>query len=836
MTKTTKHKLAMNEKNFQQTFKKFSQHFKNCLDGSLLLAKKFGHQQAYPAHLFYALIEERGSIGGEFLASLKLNREQLTVLAETSYAINLSDQEAKPVFSLAYKKVIEQAAKLAYRNKHQYIGTEHLLSALINSQDKLIEKIFSQNNLPLAELIRQSEIILKTSSKFPEIIESFVNDDDALIDDENYQEKNSNNILNYFGRNLTDVAVQKNIDPVIGRDHEISRIIEILCRRSKNNPLLLGNPGVGKTAIIEGLAKKISEGNVPDLLSNKKIYSIDLSSIVAGTSFRGEFEARIKELLTEVEAKGNIILFIDEIHQIVGAGSSSGSLDAANILKPALARGEIKIIGATTYGDYRKSIENDPALARRFQTVKVEEPTSDEAKSILLGVKEFFESFHQVKIENETIMTAVELSQKYLTDKFLPDKAIDLIDEASASIKVNRRLTSNEIKAKELFKSLGQLNQNLEQLINTDQFEEAIKIKTEIEILRQKTKQLKAKLAKTDKNKNPAVTPWDIAKVIAKSTGIPATDLIQPEAKTFLQLEKKIKTKIVGQQTAITDICSYLKRAKAGLTPPNRPLASFLIAGPSGVGKTYTAKILAKEFFGDEKSLVRIDMSEFGEKFNASKLIGAPAGYVGYKESGQLTEKIKHRPYSLVLFDEIEKANPEIFDLLLQILDEGYLTDAAGNKIDFKNTIIIMTSNIGSQFWNGKQNIGFGETSNQAIEEKINQEIKTAFKPEFINRLDRIIYFKKLSDLDLEEIAKQELKLLADRLKEQKKLTLKYQPQLAKEIIKPIQTSQGRGARDINLIIRDQIETALADAILSNKYKTKKTLLVKSKNGIITLS
>ncbi len=830
----------MNETDQQQIFKKFSQHFKDCLTNSLLIAKDFGHLQATPAHLFYALLKQRGSIGGQFLTTLKLNQEDLASLIETGQNINLSDQQPPAEFSPASKKTIEQAAKTAYQHKHQYIGTEHLVFALINSNDVIINKILATNNLAVTELAKQAEIILKTSTKFPEIIDAFKdqeNSDDQLDD---YSDLETNSILNYFGRHLTDSTIQKNIDPVIGRDQEINRIIEILCRRTKNNPLLLGDPGVGKTAIIEGLAKKITLGDVPELLLNKKIYSLDLASMVAGTSFRGEFESRIREIISEVEERKNVILFIDEIHQIVGAGSSSGSLDAANILKPALARGEIKIIGATTFGDYRKSIENDPALARRFQTVRVPEPTATEAKKILLGIKEYFETFHQVGISEATINTAVELSQKYINDKFLPDKAIDLIDEAAAGLKVNRPLSKNELKIKELVKDLEELNQNLGQLITEEKFTEALTLKNQLEQLRHKTTNLKNKTNEQLKAKLPQVTPLQIAKVITKATGIPATDLIKPEVKSISRLGKNLQTQIIGQGTALATINNYLKRAKAGLTPDHRPLASFLLVGPSGVGKTHTAKILAKEFFGSEKNLVRIDMSEFGEKFNVSKLIGSPAGYVGYKESGQLTEKIKHQPHSLVLFDEIEKANPEIFDLLLQILDEGYLTDAAGNKIDFKNTIVIMTSNIGSQYWNGKSDIGFGGAPSAAIEQKVNQEIKATFKPEFINRLDKIIYYQQLSTSDLEKITEQELLLLAKRVERQKQITLKYAPEISRHIVATLSNSGQRqgnqGARGINLIIRDQVETALADIIIGNKLKSKKTLLVKSKNGIITLS
>lgn len=820
------------------TLEKFSWHFKNALKYSAVIAKDLGHHEVMPAHLLQALLLERGSVGGEFLMSLKLDAEKAKNILETSQNAIFGDDLPLPQFSTASKKIIEQAVKLAYINKHKYVGTEHLLASLVDAADELILKIISSSGITESQLKKQSALILKTASKLPEIMENF-KDDEKISEDEEKSE--GNGALDFFGRNLCDKSISAKIDPVIGRENEIARVIEILSRRSKNNPLLLGDPGVGKTAIVEGLAKRIFSGEVPNSLLNKKIYSLDLASIIAGTSYRGEFEARLKEIIWEAENRTEVILFIDEVHQLVGAGSASGSMDAANILKPALARGTLHVIGATTFYDFRKSLESDGALTRRFQTVQVVEPTAESAKEMLLGVKKYFEQFHQVAITAEAVTSAVDLSQKYLPEKFLPDKAIDLIDEASAKLKANRQPSKTERDLKQIDGEIKALENDLHRLILENNFDGALKLKTSVIAIREQLEKLKNKLDKESAKARGRIDTKEIAQIVAKVTGINTDDLIKPEIKKVLALEKELKREIIGQDLALATLGAYLKRAKAGLSPDNRPLASFLFVGPSGVGKTHTARLLAKKFFGDEKALIKIDMSEYGEKFNASKLIGAPAGYVGYKESGQLTEKIKHRPYSLVLFDEIEKANPEIFDLLLSVLEDGYLTDATGTKINFTNTIIIMTSNLGSQFYNGQSHIGFGSNgAAEAQSEKVLGEVKKWFKPEFLNRLDKVICFNNLNQKNLEKIIELELVKLSDKISRDKGYDLTWKPEaitaLAQKTLIVNPNDGYRGARIIRSIIRDEVETPLADLLLRKKLPKQKTLRLGLKNGIISLT
>lgn len=818
----------------KNSLEKFSWHFRNALKTAMATATELGQTKVEPAHLLYGLLLERGSIAGEFLHGLKIDPLIVRTYLETHFSAVMTDIAVLPDFSADGKKAIERATLLAFQNKHLYIGTEHLLVALNSLADPAIIEILKINNLNPAEIIVQASTILKSTGKFSDILNDF-RESEKKLDDELNKLENSGP-LEYFGKNLCSEAAQAKIDPVIGRENEILRLVEILSRRNKNNPLLLGDPGVGKTAIVEGLAKRITEGNVPDILTDKKIYAIDLASVVAGTSYRGEFEARLKEIIAEATERPEVILFIDEIHQLIGAGSASGSMDAANILKPALARGEIKVIGATTFADYRKTIENDQALGRRFQVIKVEEPSDDDAKNILLKNKHFFESYHGVALSEQAVFAAVDLSQKYISEKFLPDKAIDLIDEAMAKEKISRPPTVLEKTLKDLSRSVVELETELNQLLNTEKFDEAIGLRAKLESLDIKTQELKTKWQNEKTKLVGVISEKEIAKIVSRATGIPTDEILVDDKKRALRLEKELNQEIIGQKEALSEIGYYLKRAKAGLAPVSRPLASLLFVGPSGSGKTYTAKILAEKFFGDSKALLKIDMSEFGEKFNASKLIGAPAGYVGYKESGLLTEKIKHRPYSLVLFDEIEKANPEIFDLLLQVLDEGTLTDATGTKINFKNTIIIMTSNLGSEFYNGKSSIGFSSDI-KTKQAKVAAEAQKWFRPEFVSRLDQIICFNELTDKDLMKIADLELEKLTARLKKEKNLSLKFPDNLASDLIANLKKdNQKTDARRVKAQISKQVERELVERLLTAEMAEGKVLRFKAKNGIITLS
>jgi len=818
-----------------QLLKKLSNNFKNSLKAGADLAIELNQKSINPEHIFYGLITQKGSISSGILAGSNKLPAIINLIRQNPNDDTLPDNEL-PDFSAASQNIIQRAVQIAYLNGHKYIGSEHLLAALLKNKTALIRKILIILNLSEAKLSEQITTVLKSANKISELTDTFKKYDDDLepeeLDEEERRQTSEESLLDVFGNNLTSAKFQKKVDPVIGREKEIERIIQILSRRTKNNPIILGDPGVGKTAIVEGLAKKIMAGEVPEILLNKKIYALDLTALVAGTIYRGEFENRLKQVVDEVRKRPDIILFIDEIHGLVGAGSASGSMDAANILKPYLARGEIRCIGATTYQDFRKSIENDPALERRFQPVKIAEPTAEEAKKILMGVKPYFENFHRVKIAETAVDSAISLSQKYLPEKFLPDKAIDLIDEAAAAVKTKTGLSPLEQEVKKIEQNLDQLKNNLDELVLKEDFPSALLARDKIKQIQEQL--LAAKILK-QKEKNKfigEIKDKDIAKIIARITGVDDKNILISEEKKILSLEESLEGQIVGQKAALEQIVNSIKRAKAGLTPENRPLASFLFIGASGVGKTLTAKILAKEIFNDDKALIKIDMSEYSEKFNISKLIGAPAGYVGYKESGQLTEKIKHRPYSLVLFDEVEKANREIFDLLLQVLDDGFLTDASGSRINFQNTIIIMTSNIGSRFFQDNITIGFGdENFNADNEQKIIKETRDYFRPELLNRLDKIVYFQPLTVKELKQISELELAKLKKRLKN-KNFDLKYNDKVLEKITEEA-LKQRQGARAIRKIIQELVETPLSHHLLSTSRGKRKILSLTIKNGII---
>lgn len=820
----------------------FSNHLKVALKNASYLASQLGHKPVETEHLILGLMSQRGSLAGEILLSLGLNSEKLKTQIQPLYPVKVSDLLEEVGLSKKAKEIINLAVKIAYQHKHKYVGSEHLLAAIIQSDSDRTMKIFKEAGLDQIDLERRVTNMLKSSSKLSEITDNFKNSYDFEKVDEEAEQEESRSLLDFFGKNLCSPSTQKKIDPVIAREKEIDRIIEILCRRTKNNPLLLGDPGVGKTAIVEGLAKKILHSEVPSALLDKKIYSISMPSLVAGTSYRGEFENRIKQLIEEVSSRPDVILFIDELHTIVGAGSASGSMDAANILKPALARGEIRCIGATTFSDYRKSIENDPALERRFQTIKIEEPDSDSTKKILTGIRPYFENFHKVIISDEAIESAIELTQKYQPEKFLPDKAIDVIDEAAAAIKIKRKLSKTEEEAKKIKNSLSELNRNIKQAINSDQLELADKIKEQADLIKENIELLNKKISQQNNKFSGKIGSKEITQVVAKQSGIDASSLLSSEDKKISKLEKEINNEVLGQEQAISCITKKIKISKAGLSSQDKPLASFLFIGPSGVGKTYTAQLLAEKLFGDRRALIRIDMSEYGEKFNASKLIGAPAGYVGYKESGQLTEKVKHRPHSLILLDEVEKANKEIFDLLLQVLDGGELTDASGRKINFRNTVIIMTSNIGSRFTQGRKDIGFlGQEKEGLLENKILKEVKEWFRPEFISRIDKTVFFKHLDDKSLKKIISKETKKLEKAVHDKKKIKIKTSQSVIELILKKSKESEqqsevNQGVRAIKKMIQEELESAMSEIIISPKIKLNKTIQLKAKNGIIKAS
>lgn len=831
--------LNDNQNNFEETFERFSSHFKKTLVTAQELAISLRNKSVDPLHLLYALTVEKGSIAADVLAKNKFTSESakdILIILNDPNNINSNDL---PVLAEGTQKIIEKSATLAYENNHRYIGTEHLLASLMSSQDVNLLKFLGSKGLS-PHLIKDHVLtILKSTSKFGDIIgQQDKNNKDEITGEAELerillgQEKTEMN-LSSFTTDLTDEEIQKEIDPVIGREAEIDRLIQILSRRTKNNPIVLGDPGVGKTAIIEGLAKRITKGQVPDVLINKKILSLDLGSTIAGTIYRGEFEKRVKNIVEEVKKNKNIILFIDEIHNLMGAGATGGSLDAANILKPELARGHLRCIGATTMEEYKKHIESDPAFERRFQPIIIKESTRDEAIAILNGLKENYEKYHGVTITNEAIVAAVDLSIRYLQDKYLPDKAIDLIDEASSKLKVEATRDGQAKKIKKLQDKLKQLEKDKGQAINQENFNQAL-------ILKEKEKDLNKQLHKllnqseiaSHKNLG-SIEAADIKAVISRMTRIPIKDLALDEKNRLLNLENELAKQIIGQDEALQALAQSIRRSQTGLGNPNRPIGSFIFLGPSGIGKTETAKVLAREFFGRTDALIRVDMSEFAESFNISKLIGAPAGYVGYKDKGTLTDRVKHQPYSVVLFDEIEKAHPDVFNLLLPILEDGHLTDAGGKIINFKNTIIIMTSNIGLNEFNQQAQLGFDIeqtqqehliTKYQELIEKITASLKDYFRPEFLNRIDDIIIFKPLSKKDMLKIAKLQISELLSRLLKQK-----LQAQISTKTFDFI-VSKGfdaeQGARGIRRAIQDYLEVPLANKLLTDPLTENSTIKI----------
>jgi ATP-dependent Clp protease ATP-binding subunit ClpC len=834
-------------------FSKFTTHYQKTLSLARETAANAGRKQLEVADLIVALASQRGSLAAEILdkhglSPLQLHAKLNTQPAHTSLLPDEPNEETiidilTDELSVTVKKIVERSVLLAWRLQHKYIGTEHLLYALITSDEPEAKSLWLKLGVNLKSLKQSVNSILKSTSKFPDITEAFA---PTELKNESGRES-ATPALDFFCTDLTSQDAQAKVDPVIGRAKEIQRLINILGRRTKNNPLLLGDPGVGKTAIVEGLAKKIFEGTVPEFLQNKKIMALDLGLVVAGTMYRGEFEGRLKQILDELKAHPEIILFIDEVHTIVGTGAAPGSLDLANIIKPALAKGLVRCIGATTQEEYKKSIESDAALERRFQVVQVLEPSPEETVAVLKGIRENYEKFHGVAITDDAIEAAVQLSERYLPEKFLPDKAIDLIDEAAAHIRTTHEPAGEQKKLKELEVRLKQLIEAKELAVSEENFPLANAHKEEAERIRQELNNLKQTAAGSGV-KIGSITRQEIAQVVAQMTNVPITDLLAEEKIKLITLEKTLQERLVGQPEAVAAVARSIKRGRLGLGSPNRPLGSFLFLGPSGVGKTELAKLVAEQVFGDPSSLIRLDMSEFAEGFNISKLIGAPAGYVGYKDSNKLTDLVRRKQYSVVLFDEVEKAHPDIFNLLLQVLDEGHLTDAAGKQVNFKNTLIIMTSNLGLRELTQQAKLGFTAEADdkrqedwqnewQQTKEQLLAEVKKFFRPEFLNRLDGVIVFNPLSESALAQIVKLQIKELNARFSAQK---LALQIKLARgaaEAIARATFSPQEGARGIRRYLTDKVEDPLTQKLLTAKLKTplEVTLSVK-KNGEIKLS
>ena len=769
------------------------------------LAVSLGHNYVGTEHLLYGLANEEGCLANKILEKQGVTSKK--VLDKIIELIGEGDRTIISVIGLTprTKRIIENAFKEAKKQNSEYIGTEHLLIGIIKEPDSVAMKIMFDLNVD-----------------FEKMYNDIFNSIDKYEINKNQTTKNKNSkeqTLSQFGTELTRLADEGKLDPVIGRENEITRIIQILSRRTKNNPCLIGEPGVGKTAIIEGLAQNIAYGNVPDTLKDKRIYTLDISGMVAGAKYRGDFEERIKKCLKEVKKAGDIILFIDEIHTIVGAGAAEGAIDASNILKPLLARGEIQLIGATTINEYRRYIEKDTALERRFQTIMVEEPKEADSIKIISGLRDKYEAHHNVKIADEAIEAAVRLSSRYINDRFLPDKAIDLIDEAASKVKIELYTEPNTIKKQE--KRLMEVSKEKEEAVRAQDFEKAARLR---DIEKEEQEKLESQKQNWESENNKTIitiTKSDIEDVISKNTGIPVQKINQSENEKLKNLEKELSKKVVGQNVAIDAISKAIKRSRIGLKDPNRPIGSFLFLGPTGVGKTKLSKALAENLFGEENAMIRLDMSEFMESHSTSKIIGAPPGYVGYEEQGGLTEKVRRKPYSLILFDEIEKAHPDVLNILLQILEDGILTDSHGRTVDFKNTVIIMTSNIGARLITEKKTLGFKNEDVQSDAIQTNKdvlaELKKQLKPEFINRIDEVIVFNKLGREELKQIVDLMLKETLEKL-EKRNINVKVEDKI-KDLIIDKGTDYVYGARPLRRAMQNILEDKIAEEILDGNLQ-----------------
>ena len=801
--------------------------FTNNAKKTLIAAQKtasINNEQITPRHILTGLLSVKEGLAYDVMSGFGLTQEKIFSIMETSP----STYSRGVGLSVEAKRSIEKSLEYAKRFNQMYVGTEHILLGVLSDGDDTI-MLLEQLGISANDIISQVETLLSngfSQGNFPQ--------GDFFGIKEDRAEKRHNKktpYLDKFGSDLTKEAKAGKLDPIIGRNIEIARTIAILNRRIKNNPILIGEPGVGKTAIVEGLAQKIINDEVPEMLLGKRVVTLDLAGMVAGTKYRGEFEDRLKKVIDEVKKDGNIILFVDEFHTIVGAGAAEGAIDAANILKPSLAKGGLKIIGATTLGEYQKYIEKDPALERRFQSILVRELTVEETIQVLFGIRKLYEEHHKLTITDEAIDAAVKLSSRYISDRFLPDKAIDLIDEASSNIRVKNGNLPKNMKDKQ--KQLKEILNEKEDAVFNQEYEKAAKLKI-------KEMRIKEEIDNAETERGNAsirdlkITKEDIANVISSMTGVPINKLIKKETESLINLDKKIKERIIGQDEAVEELARYIKRSRTGISDEKRPNGSFIFLGPTGVGKTETAKVLAKEVFDNEDALIKVDMSEFMEKHNVSRLVGAPAGYVGYEEGGKLTEKVRHNPYSLILLDEIEKAHPDVFNMLLQILEDGYLTDAKGRKVDFRNTIIIMTSNIGMEKLTKQAMIGFEARSSEDKERSKEQydimktdvlkELKEKFKPEFLNRVDKVIVFRPLDKKAIEKIVKIELNVLGERITNQE-ITLSFTKKV-EEFIAREGNDPENGARPIRRAIQNIIEDALAEGMLLGKYKEGDSLKI----------
>ena len=811
---------------------KFTNRAKKAIEIANDLAIELGHNYIGTEHILYGLSKEGSGVAAKVLENQEVEPQK--ILDKIDELIGREDKTEETLgFTPRTKRVIENAFIEAKKLGYNYIGTEHLLIGILREADSIAARILLDLNVNIPKLYNE---IIKV-----------INDEEIGEDGTNTKKEtrrkgsyNSTATLNQFGEDLTKKAEEGKLDPVVGRKEEIQRVIQILSRRTKNNPCLIGEPGVGKTAVVEGLAQKIVAGDIPEILKDKRVVTLDISGMVAGAKYRGDFEERIKKALNEVKKAGDVILFIDEIHTIVGAGAADGAIDAANILKPLLARGEIQLIGATTLNEYRKYIEKDSALERRFSPVNVKEPTPSDTIEILNGLRDKYEAHHNVKITKEAIEAAVKLSVRYINDRFLPDKAIDLIDEASSRARIKTYTEPENLK--ELQTKIEEIEKDKEEAVRSQKFEKAAS-------LRDKEKELKEKYEKEEqkwKNKNTKqvtnITEENIAEVISTWTGIPVYKITENENERLKNLEKELHKRVVGQNEAVEAVAKAIKRGRVGLKDPNRPIGSFLFLGPTGVGKTELSKALAQCLFGDESSMIRIDMSEYMEPHSVSKLIGSPPGYVGFEEGGQLTEKIRRKPYAVILFDEIEKAHPDVMNMLLQILEDGRLTDSQGRTVNFKNTVIIMTSNLGARVITDKKSLGFSNNEKQEDSQKdyeetkkeVMQILKQELRPEFINRIDEIIVFHKLNDEEIRKIVDIMIAEVERRLKEQN-IEIEVDDSV-KDLIAKTGVDKAFGARPLRRTIQNLLEDKLAEEILDGNIQKNKVTKITTKDKQIVLA
>lgn len=780
-------------------------------------AEELGHSYVGTEHLLIGLLEEGGGVAARVLSENGVKKEKVISLVSQLISPDQTVRMEESGYTPSARRVLENSYKEAVRFKARLIGTEHLLISIIRDNDCVASRLLNTIGISIQKLY--IDVLAAMGEDAP------ANKEELL---KGARTKGSTPTLDSYSRDLTELARAGKLDPVIGRETEIKRLIQILSRRTKNNPCLIGEPGVGKTAVVEGLAQMIIEGNVPETIAEKRVLTLDLSGMVAGSKYRGEFEERIKKVIAEVMEDGEVLLFIDEIHTIIGAGGAEGAIDASNILKPSLARGELQLIGATTIEEYRKYIEKDSALERRFQPVTVEEPSEEEAIAILKGLRGRYEAHHHVTITDAALTAAVKLSARYINDRFMPDKAIDVIDEAASKVRLTTFVEPPEIK--ELEKEIEKLEDQKEAAIRDEAYEKAGTIKKKQEKKKEKIDKIREKWQKDKDTRKQVVDEEEIADVVSSWTKIPVRKLEEGESQRLKNLEFILHERVIGQEEAVTAVAKAIRRGRVGLKDPKRPIGSFLFLGPTGVGKTELSKALAEAMFGTENALIRVDMSEYMEKHSVSKMIGSPPGYVGYDEGGQLSEKVRRNPYSVILFDEIEKAHPDVFNILLQVLDDGHITDAQGRKIDFKNTVIIMTSNAGAESIISPKRLGFGAVADEkadykVMKDRVMEEVKHLFKPEFINRIDEIIVFHPLNKGHMKDIVTIMLKEIMKRTKEQMNITLSVD-EAAKEFLINKGYDEKYGARPLRRTIQSSLEDRLAEEILDGAVKEGDEVLV----------